>query len=243
MGNLSFFCCSIFEVENSSLSIASSVFQNLVLSSNFIFFESTLDSKMIVKDTEFKNITFLKSTNLFHLSGLTSNGSIFIFSSMFKTIRYLENILFFEKIMASILLELLIFEKNVIKSQIINIQYSFNISIGNVLINLTNYNDDVACEQQCGGGAIKLMDIFYKNLFNISIIFLFSTHSTLAVKIIDTLKRKMQPFYQPVRTKNLSHINFSSQGSQTAYFQIIFYPLLKVIKQEEHYILIVLIQL
>lgn len=195
----SFLCCSIFDLKNSSLTIFSSIFKNFELSANFVFLESTVDSKIAIQDSEFNNITFQNTANLFHISELSSNGAITIFSSMFKKIKYLENILYFENIMTSILLESLIFEKNIIKSQIINIQFSYNISIANVLIKFTNYNDDmVPCEDKCGGGAIKLMDNLYKNIFNLSIIFMLSTRSTLAVKIIDTLTRKMQPIYQPV---------------------------------------------
>lgn len=208
MQNFSFLCCSLIDLQNSSLTIVSSIFKNLELSTNFVFFESKRDSNIKIQDTEFKNITFQKPANLFHISELSSNGSTIIFSSMFKKIKFLKNILYFENIMAPIWMDSLIFEKNIIKSQIINIQSSFNISIANVIINFTNYDDGLPCEQQCGGGAIKLMDILYKKLDNISIIFMLSTHSTLAVKIIDTLTRKAQPIYQPVNKTFIQYYFF-----------------------------------
>lgn len=183
---------TLFYVEDSNLTIISTVFLNFNLSSPLLIFSNDYDFEFILQNCIFDSILLfsVSATNFIYIK--KSNGNVIFQNSTFRKLSFFDSLLFLENVSGTININFMLFEQNEIFSQILNIEESINIIINNTICNFTNNKNGVL--YTAAGGGFRIYNTLYKTIMNLEMSYSFSVITCFGIKIIDDSSRNISNY-------------------------------------------------
>ena len=114
---------------------------------------------------------------------------VILSNCIFAKLREFSEILRFERVRGTILLDSNIFDQNEVLFHVLNAKDSLNFTLINSVFTFTNNKPGNLFRE--GGGAVRLYNIFYKNILNVEISYGFSVNTCFGIKFLDDSNRNL----------------------------------------------------
>ena len=183
---------ALFYVEDSNLTIISTLFLNFNLSSPLLIFSNNYDFEFIIQNCIFDSILLFSQSPINFIYINKSNGNVIFQNTTLRKLSFFDNLLFLEKVRGTININFMLFEQNEIFSQILNIEESINIIMNNTICNFTNNKNGVF--YPAAGGGFRIYNALYKTIMNLEVSYSFSVKTCFGIKIIDDSSRNTSNF-------------------------------------------------